>query len=111
MFAIRKSLFYYTWFAIWLNISRAVVEKAKNNGDIYVVNEEKFLRDHLLQMQTEYVTTVLPERQSIAPSEDPNIIDMQEIVALCNSSFSIPMGRFFIHMSKLNINCNSGPFK
>ncbi|XP_061389504.1 general odorant-binding protein 84a [Musca vetustissima] len=71
--------------------STCKVEKVKDNGDIYVVNEDKFLRDQQQLIQKEYATTEESIWITTPPPIDTNIIDFDRMIALCNSSFSIPM--------------------
>ncbi|XP_075145971.1 odorant-binding protein 84a isoform X2 [Haematobia irritans] len=71
----------------------STVERPKNNGDIYITSEETFLRTQAALIEKEYVTTMEPETY-VKTTIDPNIIDFEELVALCNSSFSIPMDHY-----------------
>lgn len=75
---------------------RATVDKAKDNGDIYVVSEEKFLREHQFIIEKEYITTEESIVSSTPSHIDANIIDFDRVIAICNSSFSIPMGKCFV---------------
>ncbi|XP_058983969.1 general odorant-binding protein 84a-like [Musca domestica] len=73
---------------------RGTVEKAKDNGDIYVVSEEKFLREHQFIIEKEYITTEESIVSSTPSHLDANIIDFDRVIATCNSSFSIPMDHY-----------------
>ncbi|KAM7362579.1 odorant-binding protein 84a [Cochliomyia hominivorax] len=90
--------FNFLYFVLILIILQSMesLQKAKDNGDIYIVKEEKFIKEIKKQMQTE--SSLLPDNTltttttfSSTTTENPNLINFDEIISLCNSSFSIPM--------------------
>uniref|UniRef100_A0A1I8PGB7 Uncharacterized protein n=1 Tax=Stomoxys calcitrans TaxID=35570 RepID=A0A1I8PGB7_STOCA len=86
----RKILLVALLFLIFLQKIWAIVEKAKNNGDIYIVSEETFLRNHHGLIPKESTTTE-PTESSTNRNVNPDLIDFNAVISMCNSSFSIPM--------------------
>lgn len=72
---------------ILLNLNMAL-QKAKDNGDIYIKTEKEFLEAHTTEspQQLENDTKVF-KRSAVA--------DNESVYTVCNNSFSIPMGEFF----------------
>ena len=79
-------------FIVILLKSIETLQKAKDNGDIYIVDEDKFIKEIRKQMQTESVLN-LNENESLSTTTTPpsDRINFDEIISVCNSSFSIPM--------------------
>ena len=87
-----RSLCYLIIFIVILLKSIETLQKAKDNGDIYIVDEDKFIKEIRKQMQTESVLNINEnENLSTTPTIPSDRINFDEIISVCNSSFSIPM--------------------
>ncbi|XP_037817866.1 general odorant-binding protein 84a [Lucilia sericata] len=78
--------FYLIYFSFILLGSIECLQKAKDNGSIYITNEESFLKD--IKQSTD--AALLSSTTTNMP-ENPNFINFDELISLCNSSFYIPM--------------------
>lgn len=73
--------------------SLETLQKAKDNGDIYIVAEDKFIKDIKQQMQTESLLNV-DNNEDLGSTASPTtfeLVNFNELLSICNSSFSIPM--------------------
>lgn len=75
-------------------VSPQSLQKAKDNGDIYIVKEETFIDDIRRQMKTESALIRDNYSSTPKPTENPNLINFDELIATCNSSFYIPMRNY-----------------
>ncbi|XP_065354599.1 general odorant-binding protein 84a [Calliphora vicina] len=78
--------FYLIYFSLILLGSIETLQKAKNNGDTYIVAEETFLKD--IKQSTE---AALLSTTSTSSSEKSNMINLDDMISTCNTSFYIPM--------------------
>uniref|UniRef100_A0A1A9WL95 Odorant-binding protein 84a n=1 Tax=Glossina brevipalpis TaxID=37001 RepID=A0A1A9WL95_9MUSC len=83
------NLFYFISFISLILTSSLAFQTPIYNGDIYMMNEEKFLhnRKNLISVLN------FPESTTISASmKDTDAVDFNNILEECNSSFSIPTG-------------------
>lgn len=90
---MHRLKFYLIYIYLFLLDSIETSQKAKNNGDIYIAEEEAFIKDTKHKMQTE--SPVLPDNCNMSSTtslpENSNMINFNELISTCNSSFYIPM--------------------
>ncbi|TMW50061.1 hypothetical protein DOY81_004871 [Sarcophaga bullata] len=87
-----RSLCYLIILIVVLFASIETLQKAKDNGDIYMVDEDKFIKEIRKQMQTESIlNSDYNENLSTTTTIPSDRVNFDEIISICNSSFSIPM--------------------
>lgn len=86
--------FYLFYIYLIFTVATESLPKAKDNGDIYIVKEETFINDIKRQMRTESPLISDNFSSTTHPTDNPNLINFDELIATCNSSFYIPMRKF-----------------
>nr|AID61304.1 odorant binding protein [Calliphora stygia] len=84
--------FYLIYFSLIFLGSIETLQKAKDNGDTYIVKEEKFLKDIKQSTEPASLTTTSSPGNS-------NIVNLDDMVSTCNTSFSIPM-QYYVKFNK-----------
>ncbi|KAH8360275.1 hypothetical protein KR093_011833 [Drosophila rubida] len=78
-FLIRIGVAVFTVLSLSFGSVQALEERARDNGDIYIINYDSFDGD----MDDISTTTQVPR--------DPDFIDFDEVIRICNASFVTPI--------------------